>query len=284
MKSHVSWLSLWEDAIENSSWNRRRREISELELLNRLPETCYTKDNKHLYWEKGRFKDERSEKEFNRLKRFVNEDSSVLDIGAGLGRLAIPFAKLVKKVIAVEPSKVRMKLMRENAEREGVHNVEYINELWNDVEVNERCELVLSTWTGAINDLQSLMKMHNASRRYCCIELIATPPHHLEFHGKIYPLIMNEEYNPGTSYVHILTALYARGIYANVETEKFEHEIRYENVAEALDEWKRQLEIYTEITPESEEKLRQYYRTRMEPDGSYVYSVKGVACMLWWEA
>jgi len=283
MESHNSWLSLWEDIIENSSGNRRRRDISELEMLDIFPETSYTKDNKHICWENGRFKDDRIEKEFNRLKRFVNEDSSVLDIGAGLGRLAIPFAKIAKKVIAVEPSRVRMKLMRENAEREGVYNIEYINKLWNDVEVDGRCDLVLGTWSPAIRDPQSLAKMHNASKRYCCLELTATPPPHWEFYGKIYPHIMNEEYKHGTNYMHILTALYAHGIYANIETEKFEREIRYENMDETLDEWKRIMETYTEMTAEKEEKLRQYYRTRMAPDGSYAYSEKGVSCMLWWE-
>jgi hypothetical protein len=32
-----------------------------------------------------------------------------------------------------------------------------------------------------------------------------------------------------------------------------------------------------------EDKLRQYYRPRMNPDGSYTFNLKGgVACMIWW--
>jgi len=51
------------------------------------------------------------------LHELINLDSIVLDIGAGPGSLVIPFAKNVKKVIAIEPAISMIKCLKRNAER-----------------------------------------------------------------------------------------------------------------------------------------------------------------------
>jgi hypothetical protein len=38
---------------------------------------------------------------------------------------------------------------------------------------------------------------------------------------------------------------------------------------------------YSDVTGEMEDELRDYCRSKMNPDGSYHYPTKGVACMIW---
>jgi hypothetical protein len=59
--------------------------------------------------------------------------------------------------------------------------------------------------------------------------------------------------------------------------------IKHQTVDEAVAIWKTSLGNYTRINEDVEDKLRQYYRPRMNPDGSYAFNLKGgVACMIWW--
>ncbi len=50
----------------------------------------------------------------------LNRDSKVLDIGAGLGRISIPLARVVNKVVSCDHSLSRMRFLKKRAEAEGL--------------------------------------------------------------------------------------------------------------------------------------------------------------------
>jgi len=222
--------------------------------------------------------------EFNRLKRFINKNSSVLDIGAGRGRLAVPLAREVRKLTAIEPARVYMNVMKERALHVGVGNMQFSEDLWSDFPLQEKYDLVYSTWSVGASDPASLMKMTEASQGYCALELVASPINVWDFAGQIYPMIMGDEFRPPGNYLNVVTALYDHGIYANLETWQFDKEVKHQTMEEAMEIWKTSLANYTTINYEVEEMLRQYYRFRMNPDGSYTFILKGgAACMIWWK-
>lgn len=277
-----SWQSMWESAISRSSLNHRMNSISTKEGLNLSAESWY-----EIYGHKYRLEDSQKkpefEEEFNRLKRFITKDSTVLDIGAGMGRLAVPLAREVHKLTAIEPAGVYMNVMRDKATRDGVGNIEFSEDLWLDFPLQEKYDLVYSTWSPAVRDPAALMKMHEASRGYCALELVASPPNLWDFAGQIYPMIMGEEFRPPGNYLNIVTTLYDQGIYANIEAWRFDKELRHQTMEEAVEIWKMSLGNYTRINDEVEDKLRQFYQSRMNPDGSYTFRLNGgVSCMIWW--
>jgi 2-polyprenyl-3-methyl-5-hydroxy-6-metoxy-1,4-benzoquinol methylase len=47
------------------------------------------------------------------LSKFVDADSTVIDVGAGAGRVALPLAMKARKVVAVDPSAAMCKDLRE---------------------------------------------------------------------------------------------------------------------------------------------------------------------------
>jgi hypothetical protein len=104
----------------------------------------------------------------------------------------------------------------------------------------------------------------------------------MDFLNLIYPLIRKDPYKYVYNFAHIITTLYQHGIYPNVETWKAEAEVKYETEEEAVSYWKPLLMYYSDVTGEMEEELRDYYRSKMNPDGSYRYPTEGVACMIWW--
>ncbi len=257
------------------------RNISDEDRINLAAESWY----KNYYY---KFSQDDLQKmpdfvnEFSRLKRFITKDSSVLDIGAGRGRLAVPLAKEVRKLTAIEPARIYMQIMKDKAGKDGVANIEFSDDLWEAFLLQEKYDLVYSTWSPAVNDPNTLMKMHEASRGYCVLELGASPPNDWDFAGQIYPKIIGEEFRPPGNYLNIVTTLYDHGIYANLETWMFDKDVNYQTMDEAVGIWKMSLRNFINVTEETEETLKQFYRSKMNPDSSYTFSLKGVACMIWW--
>jgi len=276
-----NWQALWEEKIERSSFNHRRKDLSEIERLNILAEATLKAHGSKL--NQANLKTEAEfQAELSRLRRFISKDSSVLDIGAGSGRLAIPLAKEVRRLTAIEPADVFMNRLKENARQEKANNFEFVETFWSEFPLKEKYDLVYSTWSLAVRDPESLMKMHKASKGYCAIELGATPSHIWDFFGQIYPLVIGEAFQPTGNYLNILTALYDHNIYANLETWRFEKEIKYERMEEALSNWKALLKYYAYTNEEMDAQLHQFYQSHMNPDGTYTYPVKGFDCMIWW--
>ena len=98
-----SWQFVREDSIKHSSLNHGRNGLSERERLNMIAEVSLRNNGDRLYHTDPKKKAELDE-EINRLRRFINKGSSVLDIGAGYGRVAIPLSKEVEKMTVVEPA------------------------------------------------------------------------------------------------------------------------------------------------------------------------------------
>lgn len=52
------------------------------------------------------------------------EKFTVLDAGAGMGRISIPLARVAEKVVSLDQSFLRMKFLKKRAEAEGLNNIE----------------------------------------------------------------------------------------------------------------------------------------------------------------
>lgn len=66
------------------------------------------------------------------LLRHAQPDDSWLDIGAGAGRYALPLARTVQKVIALEPSASMLESLRDATRQHGIDNVAVVEGRWPD--------------------------------------------------------------------------------------------------------------------------------------------------------
>jgi SAM-dependent methyltransferase len=64
------------------------------------------------------------------IAAFAEPEDTWLDIGAGGGRLAVPLAGIVRRVIAVEPSESMRSVLAEAVASEGITNLEVRAETW----------------------------------------------------------------------------------------------------------------------------------------------------------
>ena len=104
----------------------------------------------------------------------LNEDSCVLDVGAGPGSLTIPFARCVRHVTALEPSSEMIRRLKKNAEEVGTQNYDIIPELLEDVastRMPHRYDLVVTSgilWI--FRDIWPMLEMlESLSDKYCAV-------------------------------------------------------------------------------------------------------------------
>ena len=105
--------------------------------------------------------------ERDRIDKTIREtattpQSRVLDIGAGPGTLAIPFAQKVAHVTAVEPADGMVSVMREQMAEFGVNNITVVQKRWEDVEVKRdlqpSSEVVNASFSQGMADIRSVIE------------------------------------------------------------------------------------------------------------------------------
>jgi SAM-dependent methyltransferase len=228
---------------------------------------------------------ERTERQIAKLE--LKPEYTVLDVGAGTGRLTIPIAKQVKSVTAVDPSKGMLACLQENVEREGITNVTSINKRWEDVELGvdiEPHDVVIACHSLGMLDIQeALRKMDAASKRYVYI---------INFAGKwmgngdgeLLKSVFGEEHRHWHSLDYILfyNILHDMKIYANVDILDTVFEQHYDSMDDAVDRWGEM----RDIPEEKEDVLREYLSGILAKDdktGALSFKRKSKSATIWWQ-
>ncbi|MDO8729521.1 MAG: class I SAM-dependent methyltransferase [bacterium] len=91
------------------------------------------------------------------------KDFSVLDAGAGMGRISIPLARVARKVVALDQSFLRMKFLKLRVEKEGLKNVEvFVGDIFDTQFPKESFDLIvmngLLEWIGVTDRFSSPRK------------------------------------------------------------------------------------------------------------------------------
>lgn len=102
---------------------------------------------------------------------FKAKGASVLDIGCGPGRIAIPLAKAGAKVTGIDISGKVLEYLRANAAAEGV-SIKTIQSSWWDADIDEldlrkKFDLVIASMTPSVKDPRTFDKMIACSKKYC---------------------------------------------------------------------------------------------------------------------
>ncbi|MFQ6030781.1 MAG: class I SAM-dependent methyltransferase, partial [Dehalococcoidia bacterium] len=118
------------------------------------------------------------------LLRFLGPDDTLMDVGAGGGRLALPLALHCRDVVAVEPSASMASLLMQQAQDSGIHNVSLVRSLWEDAEV-EPADLVLcSHVVYAVREIDAFIRKLDYHARHRVVVIVYNAPPQ----SQIYPL------------------------------------------------------------------------------------------------
>ena len=269
MAGIINWNELWKMMRLSSQW-RRTLELDE-------PAGSFWDKRAKRFNESMMQNRERAERQIAKI--VLNPAYTVLDVGAGTGRLAVPIAKRVKSVTAIDPSKGMLACLQENMEKEEVKNVTCVNKRWEDVELGvdiEPHDVVIASHSLAMLDMQeALAKMDAASKKYVSIFTFAGR----WMDGGLWEKISGEKRPSWSDYIYLCNILHDMGIYANVEIWDSEYEQHYDSLDDAVTKME---ELY-DLPSEKEELLRGHLsEVLVEDNGTLCLKRKSKSAMVWY--
>ncbi len=208
---------------------------------------------------------------------------TVLDMGCGSGTLAVPLAKRVSSVTAVDFSTQMLALLRARCEAEGVRNIAAVQGQWEE----DWGKLGLGAYDAAIasrstnvDDLRSsLLKLDAAARkRVYIVTIVGDGP----YDRRLFQAI-GRTLHVGPDYIYTYNMLYQMGIPANVKFIEQKRRRTYRSPEEASRsmQW-----MFEELLPGETEKLNAYLQEKMAlQSGGWVLPYDNVVrwAVIWWE-
>ena len=178
----------------------------------------------------------------NALFAALGSGKSVLDVGGGSGRYALPLATRADKVTVVERSSDSLDLLRSRAEEAGIANITIINEPWEDANAPMAdmvlCSLVLHHVLEAAPFVGKLQQY--ATGRVVVLEMGETPGSmDRPFYERVYGLAPT----PLPGLPKIMELLWAMDIFPDVEMIEPETVIVDTNRDEAVEQLRRRIAV-----------------------------------------
>ncbi len=271
----IVWNDVWKNQVE--------------ERLRIVPVDCGAiwKSNEaaEKFWIMTRKnQNDRTVKTLERLD--LDQNSRVLDIGAGPGNLAIPFALKFAHVTAVEPADGMLNLLKKNAEKESIRNITCVQKKWEDFEIEKDleapCDLVIASFSLGMADIgNAIKKMIEASAKYVCLMWFAGETHWEKDYKKLWPKLHNEEYISSPKIDVLYNVLYQMGIYPELSSFPFSTENSFSSLEEALNHFKSGFKIKNE---KQEKILLEYLEKSLEViNGKFVRKGSSTRVKVWWE-
>ena len=151
-----------------------------------------------------------------RLLREISLDHTVLDVGAGAGRISLPISMQCRSIVAVEPSASMRSILKEEAERINAHNIVLVPCRWEDASVVPTdivlCIQVLHTVSDIVPFVRKLQK--NALKKVFVV-LHENPPYTQA--NPLWPEVHGQPRLKLPSIMEFIQVLWEIGIYPDLE-------------------------------------------------------------------
>ena len=209
----------------------------------------------------------------NALYEAVGPSTTVLDVGGGTGRYAIPLAARAKHVTVVDPSVGSIELLESIAAERGITNITAVSSDWESAEVEPSdivlCSLVLHHVPNAEPFIKKLGQ--KAANRVMTVEM-------MEFPGMIespfYQWVHGSDPTPLPAIPNLMQVLWEMDVYPDIEMFPSTPPVLETDKAGALEYLRRRIAV-EEGTPE-DDRLQAAMTELLQdtPDGLAVKGVK----------
>jgi SAM-dependent methyltransferase len=225
----------------------------------------------------------RDEPTLEALRALLEPTDTLLDIGAGGGRYALPLALVCHEVIAIEPSDGMRRVLAAGMAEHGIHNIQSVEGRWPSSAEGIEGDVALMSHIGYdIEDIGPFLDaMEAAARRRCVAVLLSQPPPTEADH--LWPLVHGVARAPLPSLPEFLALLLARGRLFEVRLVDRSPQ-SYDQPDQAL-AWLRQ-QLWTAPDSDKDRLLQRVARERLqERAGRYALSWDPVSIgIVTWQA
>ncbi len=214
----------------------------------------------------------------------LDSSYTVLDIGSGPGTLAIPMAKQVRSVTAIDFSPGMLGILNEIAREQNLDNIHTVQCAWEDDWQKKGLQphdIAIASRSMGVKDLTSaLLKLNDYGSRYIFLtdRIGSTPFEEGAFEA------LGRPFTPGPDYIYTLNLLYTLGIFPNVTVLKLERDVDYPSMAEAIKSYSW---MFHDITPEEILALKKYLTAKIIRSNNGRITVRRDSppqwALIWWE-
>ncbi|MDV0441075.1 class I SAM-dependent methyltransferase [Methanorbis furvi] len=179
----------------------------------------------------------------------IPKGSSVLDIGAGPGTLAVPLSLAGCLVTTVEPSEPMGVAMERYRVTVNAPPIREIRKRWEDVTPEEAGvhDIVIASRSLIMGDIKnSLLKMDAAARHAVHLYWFLTPPSSSGGNVELWPLLHGEPYCSEADADILWNALCQLGIYANIMIETKDKSQHYESFSAMQEDYYNRMSVSEE--------------------------------------
>jgi hypothetical protein len=215
------------------------------------------------------------------VEPLIAECDDALDIGAGCGALAIPLARRMKAVVALEPAPAMAQALRREAERLGLANLTAVEGAWGEVQLPP-CDLILCAHVGGLLRGESpfLAEISSLARRGVALVRDADGNRDKFFFKELYPKLLGRPYSACCDFAETVTALKRMGVEPSVTFVNYRSDQPFDDLEEACDFWMEYLGLAGERYRDF---LREFLSARLKPDGGgWVAPYPKRAAVIWW--
>ena len=204
-----------------------------------------------------RQRDLRSDYTLAFLKRVnLKGAKTALDIGCGVGNLAIPLSRRLKNVYALDFSPEMLRRLAANAREAGTKNIRRFqlswNDSWKDVPVADIA--ICSRALGVKNPKRALEKMQQHARLRCYLSVHSGG----SYLGPDIMKLLDRAIEPRPDYIYIVNILFQMGIRARVDFLKSEGGMTYDSVDAFLESIRWRIGA---LSKKEERRLRRFFET-----------------------
>ena len=157
----------------------------------------------------------------------VRPDDTLLDVGAGAGRFALPLARRVKQVTALDHARPMLDILQRRAGAQGIGNLSLVEAAWEDAEV-EPHDVVLAAWSlyRLPDMLVGMKKLIAATRRTLII--VAGAGHSIRHDAVLRDLWPHADHNDTPMHIYYYGVLWQAGVHPELYIVQDHHLIRGE--------------------------------------------------------
>jgi len=190
----------------------------------------------------------------------LEPNMSVLDVGSGPGTLAIPIAKKVRSVTAIDYSMGMLEAMKNIAVGEKIANLTAIHCAWEDDWQTKGIglhDIAIASRAMGVEDLEAAIKKidsHASKYVFLSDRIGSTPFDEAAFAAVGRPFLA------GPDYIYTINILYTLGIHPNISVITLDQETCFSSIDEAM---KSYLWMFTDITANETLALERYLRNKI---------------------
>ncbi len=152
----------------------------------------------------------------NFVNGWLTPDTTVLDVGGGAGRYALPMALKAQHVTVVDPSPSMLDALKQSAGEAGIANVSAVEGSWENADVTPGDITFCANVVYGVADIEPFVrKLERCARQRAAIVLFMDAP--LSRMSPIWEAVHGEKRIDMPGLPELLPVLWEMGIYPNVE-------------------------------------------------------------------